>query len=128
MTYSLYDAAVTPCRQQLGALVGIIDKAAAHCAANKIEESALLQEPAVSGHVLPRPPDPAVGGFRYDIGARLAGDTPPALPAVDDTSFADAKKRVETALGFAELPDPRPSRWRGGTRPSAWTAAAASGR
>ena len=39
MAYSLYDAAVTPCAQQLGALAGIIDKAAAHCAANKIEES-----------------------------------------------------------------------------------------
>jgi hypothetical protein len=33
-----------------------------------------------------------------NTGARLAGITPPALPAVDDTSFADAKKRVETAL------------------------------
>ena len=32
MAYSLYDAAVTPCVQQLGALAGIIDKAAAHCA------------------------------------------------------------------------------------------------
>ena len=32
MAYSLYDAAVTPCAQQLGALAGIIDKAAAHCA------------------------------------------------------------------------------------------------
>src|SRR5271167_3582213 len=41
MAYSLFDAAVTPCAQQLGALAGIIDKAAAHCAANKIEESAL---------------------------------------------------------------------------------------
>ena len=44
MTYSLYDAAVIPCAQQLGALAGIIDKAAAHCATNKIEESALLQD------------------------------------------------------------------------------------
>ena len=39
MAYSLYDAAVTPCVQQLGALAGIIDKAAAHCAANKIDEA-----------------------------------------------------------------------------------------
>ena len=44
MAYSLYDAAVPPCAQQLGALAGIIDKAAAHCAAYKIEESALLQD------------------------------------------------------------------------------------
>ena len=39
MAYSLYDAAVTPCAQQLGALAGMIDKAASHCAANKIEET-----------------------------------------------------------------------------------------
>ena len=37
MAYSLYDAAVTPCVQQLGALAGIIDKAAAHCVGKKIE-------------------------------------------------------------------------------------------
>jgi hypothetical protein len=43
MAYSLFDAAVTPCAQQLGALAGIIDKAAAYCAANKIEESAFCR-------------------------------------------------------------------------------------
>src|SRR5580692_3852962 len=36
MAYSLYDAAVTPCAQQLGALAGIIDKAAAHCAPTRL--------------------------------------------------------------------------------------------
>ena len=66
MAYSLYDAAVTPCAQQLGALVGIIDKAAAHCATNKIEESNSAAGPVVSRHVLPRPPDPSVSGFRHE--------------------------------------------------------------
>ena len=56
MAYSLYDAAVTPCAQQLGALAGIIDKAAAHCAANK--EIGPAAGPVVSRHVLSRPPDP----------------------------------------------------------------------
>ena len=59
MAYSLYDAAVTPCVQQLGALAGIIDKAAAHCSANKIEEISPTARPVVSGHVLPRAPDPS---------------------------------------------------------------------
>ena len=36
-----------------------------------------------------------------NTGGRLAGVTPPAMPAVDDTSFA-AKARVETALGFVK--------------------------
>jgi hypothetical protein len=57
MAYSLYDAAVTPCAQQLGALVGIIDKAAAHCATNKIEESAGVSaaEWLASGAALSKP-------------------------------------------------------------------------
>jgi hypothetical protein len=40
--------------------------------------------------------------FGMNTGGRLAGVTPPALPAVDDTSFAAAKGRVETALGFVK--------------------------
>ena len=38
--------------------------------------------------------------FGMNTGGRLAGVTPPALPTVDDTSFAAAKQRVETALAF----------------------------
>jgi uncharacterized protein len=37
-----------------------------------------------------------------NTGGRLAGITPPAMAAVDDTSFAAAKSRVETALGFVK--------------------------
>jgi uncharacterized protein len=37
-----------------------------------------------------------------NTGGRLAGVTPPAMPTVDDTSFAAAKSRVETALGFVK--------------------------
>ena len=40
--------------------------------------------------------------FAMNTGGRLAGVTPPAMPAVDDTSFAAAKSRVETALGFVK--------------------------
>jgi uncharacterized protein len=40
--------------------------------------------------------------FGMNTGGRLAGVTAPALPAVDDTSFAAAKSRVETALGFVK--------------------------
>ena len=40
--------------------------------------------------------------FAMNTGGRLAGVTPPALPAVDDTTFAAAKSRVETALGFVK--------------------------
>jgi uncharacterized protein len=102
MAYSLYDAAVTPCAQQLGALAGIIDKAAAHCVANKIDESALLQDRLYPDMFCLARQIRQSADFGMNTGARLAGVTPPALPAVDDTSFVDAKKRVEAALSFVK--------------------------
>jgi hypothetical protein len=102
MAYTLYDAAVTPCLQQLGALAGIIDKAAAHCAANKIEESALLQDRLYPDMFCLARQIRQSADFAMNTGGRLAGVTPPAMPAVDDTSFAAAKSRVETALGFVK--------------------------
>jgi hypothetical protein len=102
MSYSLYDAAVTPCIQQLGALADIIDKAAAHCAANKIEESALLQDRLYPDMFCLARQIRQSANFGMNTGGRLAGVSPPALPDVDDTSFAAAKGRVETALGFVK--------------------------
>jgi hypothetical protein len=98
----LYDAAVTPCAQQLSALAGIIDKAAAHCAANKIEESALLQDRLYPDMLCLARQIRQSADFAMNTGGRLAGVTPPTMPAVDDTSFAAAKSRVETALGFVK--------------------------
>ena len=100
MAFSLYDASVTICAQQLGALVVIIDKAAAHCAANKIEESALLSDRLYPDMFCLARQIRQSADFGMNTPARLAGATPPSLPAVDDTSFADAKKRVEAALAF----------------------------
>ena len=102
MAYSLYDAAVTPCAQQLGALAGIIDKAAAHCAANKIEESALLQDRLYPDMFCLARQIRQSADLAMVTGGRLAGVAPPALPAVDDTSFAAAKSRVEAALAFVK--------------------------
>jgi hypothetical protein len=102
MAYSLYDAAVTPCAQQLGALVGIIDKVAAHCAANKIEESALLTDRLYPDMFCLARQIRQAADFGMNTPGRLAGATPPALPAVDDTSFAAAKQRVEAALAFVK--------------------------
>jgi uncharacterized protein len=100
MSYSLYDAAVSPCIQQLSALAGIIDKAAAHCAAKKIEESALLQDRLYPDMFCLARQIRQSADFAMNTGGRLAGVSPPALPAVDDPSFAAAKSRVETALAF----------------------------
>ena len=77
MAYSLYDAAVTPCAQQLGALAGIIDKAAAHCATNKIEESALLQDRLYPDMFCLARQIRQSADFAVNTGGRLAGVTPP---------------------------------------------------
>ena len=114
MAYSLYDAAVTPCAQQLGALAGIIDKAAAHCATNKIEELVLLQDRLYPDMFCLARQIRQSADFAMNAGGRLAGVTPPALPAVDDTSFAAAKSRVETALAFVKSLTLRTGRRRGG--------------
>jgi hypothetical protein len=95
MAYSLYDAAVTPCAQQLSALAGIIDKAAAHCAANKIEESVLLQDRLYPDMFCLARQIRQSADFAMNTGGRLAGVAPPTMAAVDDTSFAAAKSRVE---------------------------------
>ena len=100
MAYSLYDAAVTPCAQQLGALMGVIDKAIAHCASHKIEESVLLQDRLYPDMFCLARQIRQAADFGMNTGGRLAGVAGPAMAAVDDTSFAAAKQRVETALGF----------------------------
>src|SRR5262249_16853464 len=102
MAYSLYDAAVTPCAQQLGPLAGIIPKAAPHCPTNKIEEWALPRDRLYPHLFCLARQIRQSADFAMNTGGRLAGVAPPALPAVDDTSFAAAKSRVETALGFVK--------------------------
>jgi uncharacterized protein len=79
MAYSLYDAAVTPCAQQLGALIGIIEKATAHCVANKIEESALLQDRLYPDMFCLARQIRQAADFGMNTCGRLAGVTPPAL-------------------------------------------------
>ncbi len=102
MAYSMYDASATPCAQQLGALIAIIDKAAAHCAANKIEESALLTDRLYPDMFCLARQIRQAADFGCNTPGRLAGVAGPALEAVDDTSFAAAKARVEKALAFVK--------------------------
>ena len=85
----------------LGALLTIIDKAAAYCVAHKVEESTLLTDRLFPDmYCLARQFRQATDFARLTVG-RLAGVADPSFAAVDDTSFADARKRVEAALGFA---------------------------
>jgi hypothetical protein len=102
MAYSIYDASVLPCAQQLGALAGIIEKAAAHCVEHKIEEATLLQDRLYPDMFCLAREIRMSSEFAMNICGRLAGVTPPKLGAADDTSFAAAMARVEAALAFVK--------------------------
>src|SRR5262249_12444939 len=103
MAYSLYDAAVTPCAQQLGALAGIIDKAGAHCVTNKIEESALLQDRLYPDMFCLARQIRQAADFAMNTGGRLAGVTPPALPAGRTARKAGLPRPGQLALGRLEI-------------------------
>jgi hypothetical protein len=102
MAFSMYDASVPICAQQLGALAHFIGKAADHCATHKIDETALLTDRLYPDmFCLARQIRQAADFGRFTPG-RLAGVAGPDFAAVDDTSFAAAKKRVEDSLAFVK--------------------------
>ena len=102
MTFSMYDASVPICAPQLGALANVIDKAAAHCAANKIEEAALLSDRLYPDMFCLARQIRQAADFGRNTPGRLAGVAGPEFAAVDDTSFAQANKRVEDSLAFVK--------------------------
>jgi hypothetical protein len=103
---SMFTASVTPCLQQMGALVGIIDKAAAHCAEKKIEEAALLSDRLYPDMFCFARQIRQATEFGRNAPGRLAGIVPTDFAAVDDTSFADAKARVERSIAFVKTLTP----------------------
>ena len=99
MSISMHQISVPVYIQYLDALSGVLDKAAAHCAAHKIDESVLLQM-----RVFPDMFDLArqVGIALHFSGgtiAQLAGIETPDFGA-EDASFADLKGRIVKALNF----------------------------
>ena len=102
MAFSMYTASVPICAQQLAALSNIIDKAAAHCAAKKIDEAALLSDRLYPDMFPLARQIRQATDFGRNTPGRLAGATQPEFAAVDDTSFAAAKDRTERSLAFVK--------------------------
>ena len=102
MTFSMYDASVLVSAQQLGALAGILGKAAAHCEANKIEEAALLSDRLYPDMFCLARQIRQSADYGRNMPGRLAGVAGPEFAAVDDTSFAQARKRVEDSVAFVK--------------------------
>jgi hypothetical protein len=106
MAMSMFNASVPYCVQQLGALAGILDKAAAHCAEKKIEEAALLTDRLYPDMFCLARQIRQATDFGRNTPGRLAGIVPTDFAAVDDTSFAEAKARVEKSLAFVNTLTP----------------------
>lgn len=80
----------------------IIDKAAAHCVANKIEEAALLSDRLYLDMFCLARQIRQAADFGRNTPGRLAGVAGSEFTAVDDTSFTEAKKRIEESPAFVK--------------------------
>lgn len=102
MALSMFQASVPICTQMLGSLSAVIDKAAAHCAAKKLEESSLLQDRLFPDMFTLARQMRQASDFGRNTPGRLAGVELPNFAATDDASFAAAKARVDKSLDFVK--------------------------
>ena len=99
MPISMYQASIPACLQILSSLSGVLDKAAAHAAARKIEPSVLLNArlypdmfPLVRQVQL-------TADFAKGTAARLAGIEPPKYPDTE-TTIDELKARLAKTTEF----------------------------
>ena len=102
MAFSMFQASVPVCTQILGAMSGIIDKAAAHCAEKKYDEAWLLTDRLYPDMFPLARQFRQCSDFGRNIPGRLAGGELPSFAATDDTSFAALKARVEKSLDYVK--------------------------
>lgn len=101
MSLSIYEASVPALLQVLGSLSALIDKAAAHCEARKIDPAVLINyRLAPNMFAFARQIQVATDNAK-GISARLAGVAIPSIPDTE-TSFDDLKARIATVADFVK--------------------------
>jgi hypothetical protein len=101
MTLSIYDVSVPVFVRSLKAMAGVIDKAAAHADARKIDPQALLQA-RLFPDMFPFSRQVQIASdFAKGACARLAGADAPSYPD-DEAGFEDLKARVLKTAAFLE--------------------------
>jgi len=111
MSVSLHQVSVPPVLQILASMSAVLDKAAAHCEARKIDPAVLVNfrlapDMFPFSRQIQIMTDQAKG-----MAARLAGVEVPSYPDAE-TSFADLKARIAKTIDFVKsLP---PDRFEGG--------------
>ena len=99
MSIDLYQASVPQFLRMLGNLKGILEKAAAHAAAKKIDESALLNA-RLFPDMFPLTVQVQIASdFARGTSARLSGIEPPAIED-KEKSFAELIARVDAAIAY----------------------------
>jgi len=99
MTVSMYKISVPIFVQFLTSLRAVLDKAAAHCEAKKIEPTALLTARLFPDMFPLARQVRAATDHAVNATARLAGVDPPAF-ANTEASFADLNERLDKAIAF----------------------------
>lgn len=99
MTVSLYDVSVPAMINTLESVSGLIDKAAAHCAARKIDPSVLVNY-RLAADMLPfsRQIQIMTDGAK-GMGARLTGAEVPSYPDTE-TTFDELKARIAKTIAY----------------------------
>jgi hypothetical protein len=99
MTITMYQASVPQFIRMLGNLKGILEKAAAHAAARKIDESVLLSA-RLYPDMFPLTRQVQIAtDFARGTGARLSGVEPP--PVEDkEQSFIELAARIDAAIAY----------------------------
>src|ERR1700761_6887188 len=99
MSVSMYDASVPVFRQMLGALDSILDKAAAHAEAKKIDPT-VFTNARLSPDMLPFTRQIFIAtDFAKGATARLVGAEPPKYEDTE-TTFAELKARIKKTLDY----------------------------
>lgn len=101
MTISMYQASAPAFQHTLTALSAILDKAAAHAAARKIDPQALLLARLAPDMFTLTKQVQVACDFAKNTMARLAGQEPPKFPD-EEKSFDDLKARIAKVIDFVK--------------------------
>lgn len=101
MSLSMYEASVPVMQRRMRNLIGILEKAEAHCAAKKIDPEVMINA-RLAPDMFPMKRQIQIASDMAKIGvARLAG-TDTQAPKWEDTeaSFSDLKARLQKSIDF----------------------------
>lgn len=101
MALSMFDASVPSFLRQLAALDAVLDKAAAHAAARKIDPAVLLAMRLYPDMLAMTRQVQLTCDFAKNTVARLAGQEPPKWPD-EETTFEQLKARIAKTVDYVK--------------------------